>query len=583
MALGLGIGLGFSRGGGFDPSQISGLVLWEKANDLTTITDTSGAVDEWRDKSGNGNDADGTTTTRPQTGARTVNGKNALDFARAQSERLVIPNSADFNVNQDFTIFIAGVTDDAATTTNLFLAKFQNNLGEDLRIYHTTAGGMSASYGTNATTNVIVSTSAAVTDGSVFIGGIGHTHAGEFGVFLNGSDPANAALGVSIHNSTQPVYIGNERGTSTLFDGAMCEILWFNRRLTQAEMDSVGNYLKAQWGGTWYSQSETELTVGAGQSNMSRPLQVGNGFNKEGETEYLSGLSSYFSKDGIYDGAFNRSAILEANTIGNWWIDNDLTDGVALTGLISNLDSSGEVVTPLKYWDSVIWAGGDADIQGIKAGSSTKAEVKAAFEQLVTRFRELMDGANGAIVIALNGRYTNADMDDASAQAVRDMFIEVAAADPNIHTVEAWDAELSDSTHWDVASATTIFGRFAEKVAFARGKRPEAGTLGPIITSATYSGTTVTAQVELDNGSAITGSEVGQFRIEDDGVAVTINSLSINGTTVTFTLSSAIASGSVVRLWCNYGMGASVTVANLVKDANGYVMRSVSELAVTEA
>jgi len=117
------------------------------------------------------------------------------------------------------------------------------------------------------------------------------------------------------------------------------------------------------------------------------------------------------------------------------------------------------------------------------------------------------------------------------------------------------------------------------------GKRSTVGTLGPIITSAQYNGDTVTATFEKDGGSDLSGSEVDQFRIEDDGVAVTISSLSIDNSanTITFTLSASITAGSTVQLWANYGRGANTTTANLVKDANGLPLRSVKELSVVGA
>ena len=36
---------------GFIPTQISGLVLWLDASDATTITQSSGNITQWRDKS----------------------------------------------------------------------------------------------------------------------------------------------------------------------------------------------------------------------------------------------------------------------------------------------------------------------------------------------------------------------------------------------------------------------------------------------------------------------------------------------------------------------------------------------------
>ena len=63
------------------PSQLSGLQLWLDASDTTTITESSGSVSQWDDKSGNENHvSQGTAVNQPTTGTRTINGLNVLDF-----------------------------------------------------------------------------------------------------------------------------------------------------------------------------------------------------------------------------------------------------------------------------------------------------------------------------------------------------------------------------------------------------------------------------------------------------------------------------------------------------------------------
>lgn len=55
--------------------------LWLDASDLTTITASSGAVSEWRDKSGNGYAfTQSTSTLQPTTGTTTLNGLDVLSF-----------------------------------------------------------------------------------------------------------------------------------------------------------------------------------------------------------------------------------------------------------------------------------------------------------------------------------------------------------------------------------------------------------------------------------------------------------------------------------------------------------------------
>jgi len=62
---------------------------WYDAADTNTITASGGAVSQWSDKSGNGNHVmQGTSTARPTTASRTLNGLNVIDFDGSNDELL---------------------------------------------------------------------------------------------------------------------------------------------------------------------------------------------------------------------------------------------------------------------------------------------------------------------------------------------------------------------------------------------------------------------------------------------------------------------------------------------------------------
>lgn len=62
------------------PSQIT-TAAWYDASDKSTITETSGSVSQWNDKSGNSRHAiQGTGSLQPKTGIATISGLNAIDF-----------------------------------------------------------------------------------------------------------------------------------------------------------------------------------------------------------------------------------------------------------------------------------------------------------------------------------------------------------------------------------------------------------------------------------------------------------------------------------------------------------------------
>lgn len=62
------------------PTDISGCSLWIDASDASSITATGSDLDQINDKSGNANHATAASGTKPETGTKTQNNKNVLDF-----------------------------------------------------------------------------------------------------------------------------------------------------------------------------------------------------------------------------------------------------------------------------------------------------------------------------------------------------------------------------------------------------------------------------------------------------------------------------------------------------------------------
>jgi hypothetical protein len=77
--------------------------LWLDASDTATITESSGAVSQWDDKSGNGfNVIQATGANQPTTGVATLNNKNVIQFDGGDSLGLVV---SPFS-NAPYTTFI---------------------------------------------------------------------------------------------------------------------------------------------------------------------------------------------------------------------------------------------------------------------------------------------------------------------------------------------------------------------------------------------------------------------------------------------------------------------------------------------
>ena len=64
----------------FAPDDIAGLELWLDADDDSTITEASGVVSQWDDKSSNARHFTAASGQRPTTGSTTLNSKNVIRF-----------------------------------------------------------------------------------------------------------------------------------------------------------------------------------------------------------------------------------------------------------------------------------------------------------------------------------------------------------------------------------------------------------------------------------------------------------------------------------------------------------------------
>ncbi|NNF90217.1 MAG: Ig-like domain-containing protein [Boseongicola sp.] len=82
---------------GFTPDADGALIGWWDADDAATITETGGFASLWADRAGGANLAQSFGPEQPQTGNRTLNGRNVLDFdgSRRMLATMTLPASGD--------------------------------------------------------------------------------------------------------------------------------------------------------------------------------------------------------------------------------------------------------------------------------------------------------------------------------------------------------------------------------------------------------------------------------------------------------------------------------------------------------
>lgn len=224
----------------FTPTDITSLEAWYDAADATTISETSGSLTQWDDKSGNDYHAtQSVSSEQPTVNSRTINSLNVVDFDGTQM--LDIP-SGFYNVGENpNTIFVVYVSDDDTQNAKTI---FGSN-GGGKHFYIRTGSNANVSYNC-ATGNSQAQSSIAnsvVTGATNIITG-GHDNTSQY-MYINGGIPVSGGTPTSI---TQTVC--NISGPFQI-NGAIAEILVFSEFLSDADKDLVGSYLADKWGPTW--------------------------------------------------------------------------------------------------------------------------------------------------------------------------------------------------------------------------------------------------------------------------------------------------------------------------------------------
>ena len=220
-----------------------GPALWLDASDTTTITHSSNAVSQWNDKSGNNRHAtQGTGANQPVTNTTTVNGLNSIDF-NGTTHAFGLPSYFDNLSTKDYTIYIT-FSPDTTTGTDTLLAN--EAAGNGLAMYYTSTNfrGVSTSFGT-ISNEVALSTTIAPHIAML------RKNATEFRIFRDGMF-GSSKVPTAGFTATFGTWIGasNNGSFNSLMDGRMCEVLIYEATHTEAQVNSVQNYLGSKWGVT---------------------------------------------------------------------------------------------------------------------------------------------------------------------------------------------------------------------------------------------------------------------------------------------------------------------------------------------
>lgn len=231
----------------FSPLSINGAILWLDASDSATITESSGYVSNWADKSGNSNDASQATgANQPYYSSNIIGGKPAIQMDGANTylkigtqflQSLSTANNGItiILVSQCNVIQVSSIFVEDPTTSN---PRFNCHLPwEDGTLYW--------DYG-NISAGGRVSGSWDASTGVPYIWILNSNGSTSQQVYQNGSLLINGLSGdLPNYSSSYQVDLGGNPGY--IYNGDIAEMLVYNRQLSSDENALINKYLSKKY------------------------------------------------------------------------------------------------------------------------------------------------------------------------------------------------------------------------------------------------------------------------------------------------------------------------------------------------
>ncbi len=240
----------------YDPTDISYCKLWLDGADLSTITETSGNVSQWDDKSGNGYNF--TKPTQAGTPSLSnIGALNCLDFDMGLDDALYNTDSNLYMTtwlgNSTWFVVFKSDTDTAPTSYGNQMVGTAYTTGLMFAGINVNASAFGA--GGNDSTNFWNDTN----DYSAYVDDIPVTQAQVVCGYRDGTTQAiidqdgntasnTSSAGVFANHTFVGGAVKSSNGKiQHPYDGKIGEVIMYSRKLTTTEIDEVMNYLKTKW------------------------------------------------------------------------------------------------------------------------------------------------------------------------------------------------------------------------------------------------------------------------------------------------------------------------------------------------
>jgi hypothetical protein len=238
--------------------SINGIALWLDASNVdgqqNTTLSNGASVSEWKDLSGNGNDALGTSFSDLPT-IQDSGSQSLVDFDSSQKQSLALADATklNFGANEDFAYVIVLKTETVADTTEAGVLSNRTGTGgyAGYQLYIKSTG---EAYSYLAQTDSYKTVdSNPVNDGKFKIFMSTYDRDSSNIMYLNGLEVGSSDISNIINSVTDyPLEIGHEFFTTHdykyYFDGEIAEILFFDQPLSNHDRIQVQYYLSKKWG-----------------------------------------------------------------------------------------------------------------------------------------------------------------------------------------------------------------------------------------------------------------------------------------------------------------------------------------------
>lgn len=236
-----------------EPTDIASLRLWLDASDEPTISSVGSNVNRISDKSGFGNDAiENSASRQPNTGTRTLNGLNVLDFSGG-SDRLRVIDSLGFMFRDGGTILMV-VDVDARTNGRRFIDCAAMLQVRNANVNGVTGPHFEARCLTSGGPNSLLRTTENIELGPqliVFMEDCNLPQPHVHRIKSYGDDLEVNELnqgGGSPSNINDLGILSRRGGGNGRLDAALGEILYFDEILGSVQLKVMEDYLNRKWG-----------------------------------------------------------------------------------------------------------------------------------------------------------------------------------------------------------------------------------------------------------------------------------------------------------------------------------------------